>query len=66
MDYYIIPAELAQKLSLTGFRAGDSEHGYIVNTSDLVTISVAKAKIWGARQITAWEARKIINEINNK
>lgn len=66
MKYYIIPMGLAERLSLTGFRTGDAEHGYIVNSSDLVTIGIDEAKIWGAKEITAWEAKKVIENINNK
>lgn len=66
MDYYIIPAELAEKLSLVNFRTGDREHGYIVNTSDLAVIGIETAKQQGARYVSAWEAKKTIEQIRNK
>lgn len=66
MDYYIIPASLARKLSLTDFRTGDEAHGYIVNTSDLEVMGLDNAKDAGARYVNVWEAQNIIKEITNK
>lgn len=66
MDYYIIPAELAERLSLTGFRTGNQKVGYIVNASDLATIGIEAAKAEGARYVSVWEAKKAIKKIRNK
>lgn len=66
MDHYIIPAKLARKLALTDFRTGDEEQGYVVNTSDLEVFGLEAAKQMGARYISAWEAKKFIDQKTNK
>lgn len=66
MDYYVIPAKLAVKLSLTGFRTGNQETGYIVNASDLAVIGIEAARAEGARYVSAYEAKRIIGKIRNK
>lgn len=66
MDYYIIPATLAEKLALTDFRTGDKDHGYVVNTSDLEVLGLEAAKQMGARSVSTWEAQKFIDQVTNK
>lgn len=66
MDYYIIPAELARRLSLTGFRDGDEENGYVANTSDLAPVGLRAAMEMGARYASPWEARQLIERVNRK
>ncbi|MDD6553005.1 MAG: hypothetical protein PUF37_05385 [Prevotellaceae bacterium] len=63
MEYYIIPALLAERLSLAQFRTGSKEKGYLVNAADLSTIGVSTAVQLGAKYISAWEARKFIDSI---
>lgn len=66
MDYYIISAELAERLNLTKFRNGNKEKGYLVNSSDLSTIGVATAIQLGAKYTSSWEANKFIEDLNNQ
>lgn len=66
MDYYIIPAKMAEELDLTLMRAGNKENGYIVNASDLAPIGIETAKMKGARYVNAWKAKELIDKINNK
>ena len=52
MDYFMIPATMAEQLKLTRMRSGNKEKGYIVNASDLAPIGI--------------DAAKFIRTINNK
>lgn len=63
MEYYIIPTLLAERLCLVQFRTGSKEKGYLVNAADLTTIGVSAAIQLGAKQVSAWEARKFIDSI---
>lgn len=64
MDYFKIPASMAEELSLTRMRAGNKESGYIVNASDLAPIGMEEAKERGAKVINSFEAKKFIQKIN--
>ena len=66
MDYFMIPAKMAEQLKLTRMRSGNKEKGYIVNVSDLAPIGIDVAKTQGAKVINAYDAAKFIRTINNK
>lgn len=66
MKYYIVSAEMAEKIGVKGFRTGNEKDGYLVNTSDIAIIGVQNAVLQGAREVTAWEAKKFIDNVNKK
>ncbi len=63
MRYYIIPAPLAEQLSLTEYRRGNTEKGYVVTAGDLAAFGVEKAVGGGAQETTEKEARKFIKAL---
>ena len=60
MEYYKIPATMAEQLNLTRMRAGNKEEGYIVNASDLAPIGIETAKAQGSKVINSYEAKKFV------
>ncbi|MCH3994284.1 MAG: hypothetical protein LKE54_04405 [Prevotella sp.] len=65
MKYYLIPAKLADALNIKEFRKGNDEKGYIVTQGDLAVVGVDNAITDGAKEVTAREAKTIINSIQS-
>lgn len=65
MQYYLIPAELAERLGLTSFRRGNS-NGYVVTSGDLSPYGISKAVAEGAQPLTEDEAKEYIKNISKR
>lgn len=57
MEYFLIPAPLAERLGVKGFRFGNDREGYVVNTSDIEIVGKEQVIIHGGRLLTAEEAK---------
>ena len=65
MQYYLIPAALAERLGITSFRRGNAS-GYVVTSGDLVPYGISEAVAGGAQLLTEEEAKKYIRNINKR
>ncbi|SDZ94959.1 hypothetical protein SAMN05216455_10235 [Segatella bryantii] len=65
MQYYLIPAELAECLGLTSFRRGNT-NGYVVTSGDLAPYGISEALADGAQPLTEDEAKEYIKNINKR
>ena len=65
MLYYLIPETMAEQLSLTAFRKGNSG-GYVVTSGDLTPYGIDKAVADGAHAITEKEAAEYIKNLNRR
>ena len=63
MKYYIVPAELAEKLKIKSFRSGNDTIGYLCNAGDFATFGIESAVAAGAKLITEQEAIEFYNKL---
>ncbi len=63
MKYYIVPAELAEKLKIKSYRSGKDKIGYLCNTGDFATFGIASAVAAGAKLVTEQEAIEFYNTL---
>ncbi len=64
MKYYIIPSAMAEQLSLTEYRHGDQERGYLVHSGDLVNYGLENAERDGATEVSLADARNFVKHLN--
>ena len=63
MKYYIVPAELAEKLKIKSFRSGNDTIGYLCNAGDFATFGIESAVAAGAKLVTNQEAIEFYNTL---
>ena len=63
MKYYIVPAELAEKLKIKSFRSGNDTIGYLCNAGDFATFGIESAVAAGAKLVTEQEAIEFYNTL---
>ena len=63
MKYYIVPAELADKLKIKSFRSGNDTIGYLCNAGDFATFGIDSAVAAGAKLVTEQEAIEFYNTL---
>ena len=63
MKYYIVPAELAEKLKIKSYRSGNDKIGYLCNTGDFATFGIESAVAAGAKIVTNQEAIEFYNTL---
>lgn len=63
MKYYIVPAELAEKLKIKSFRSGNDTIGYLCNAGDFATFGIDSAVAAGAKLVTEQEAIEFYNTL---
>lgn len=63
MKYYIVSAEVAERLGVRQIRFGNTEKGYLVNQSDLAVIGIEEAVSNGAKEQTSKEAETFIKNL---
>lgn len=63
MQYYLIPAALAESLGLTSYRHGNA-NGYVVTSGDLTPYGISEAVADGAQPLTEKEAKEYIKNID--
>lgn len=62
MKYYIVPAALADILSLRDCRYGTEEDGFLCNIGDLACYGLERAVSEGSREITHAEAKLFVKQ----
>lgn len=63
MKYYIVPAELAEKLKIKSYRCGTDRIGYLCNAGDFATYGIESAVAAGAKLVTNQEAIEFYNTL---
>lgn len=66
MKYYIIPAEMAESLSIARYRIGNSTKGYLVNIGDLAVYGVERAESEGAVEVSLKQAKRFVKQFNKQ